>query len=317
VGPYLSQFFYQKLSFGANAVDQRITSYASGRDYMTTFDEYLAIQRGTQPAGPTPGTGLTFMRNGRDLGTWVRVDVLFQAYFQAALILIARGSPRTPKNPYVLSKTQIGSNTLGDPGLHAMLGEVAARAINAVWYQKWFVYRRLRPEHYAARVHKLVADGASYPIHTALLDSIYASSRLGGYMPEGNALLPMAYPEGCPLHPAYGAGHATVAGACVTILKAWFDGSAIIADPKEPLLDGTDLVPYTGPALTVEGELNKIASNVAMGRNIAGVHWRSDATESLRLGEAVAIEYLREHKQTLNESIVFELRDFAGNPVKI
>jgi len=31
-------------------------------------------------------------------------------------------------------------------------------------------------------------------------------------------LLPMAFPEGSPIHPAYGAGHATVAGACVTIL---------------------------------------------------------------------------------------------------
>ena len=35
-------------------------------------------------------------------------------------------------------------------------------------------------------------------------------------------LLPMAYTPGSPAHPAYGAGHATVAGACVTILKAFF-----------------------------------------------------------------------------------------------
>jgi hypothetical protein len=316
VGPFLSQFFYLPLLFGANVIDQRIVSYAAGRDYMTTFAEYLAIQRGTQPSAPTPGS-LSYMRNGRDLGTWVRVDVLFQAYFQAALILIAKGAPRTPKNPYLTSKTQIGSGTLGDPALHGLMGEVATRAINAVWYQKWFVHRRVRPETFAARVHQVVADNARHPIHTSILDSIYATSRLGGYLPEGNALLPMAYPEGCPLHPSYGAGHATVAGACVTILKAWFDGSAILTNPKEPTPDGSSLVDYTGPALTVEGELNKVASNVAMGRNIAGVHWRSDATESLRLGEAVALELLREHKQTLNESIVFELRDFAGNPIKI
>ena len=31
------------------------------------------------------------------------------------------------------------------------------------------------------------------------------------------------------MHPAYGAGHATVAGACVTILKAFFDTSAVLA----------------------------------------------------------------------------------------
>jgi hypothetical protein len=44
----------------------------------------------------------------------------------------------------------------------------------------------------------------------------------------------------------------------------------------------------------VGGELNKLASNVATGRNIAGVHWRSDARESLRLGERVAIELLKD-----------------------
>jgi hypothetical protein len=43
----------------------------------------------------------------------------------------------------------------------------------------------------------------------------------------GAALLPQVFPEGAPTHPAYGAGHATVAGACVTILKAWFDESEV------------------------------------------------------------------------------------------
>lgn len=33
----------------------------------------------------------------------------------------------------------------------------------------------------------------------------------------------MAYPEGSPMHPNYGAGHATIAGACVTLLTAMFD----------------------------------------------------------------------------------------------
>src|SRR5205809_3334071 len=88
---------------------------------------------------------------------------------------------------------------------------------------------------------------------------------------------------GRPRIPAYGAGHATVAGACVTILKAWFDESYVIPNPVEPNLDGTSHVEYAGPPLTVGGELNKLASNIAVGRNIAEVHWRSDATESLKL----------------------------------
>lgn len=66
---------------------------------------------------------------------------------------------------------------------------------------------------------------------------------------------------------------------------------------------GLQLAPYRGPGLTVGGELNKLASNVAIGRNLAGVHWRSDATESLKLGEEVAIRYLREEHDCFNEQI--------------
>ena len=59
--------------------------------------------------------------------------------------------------------------------------------------------------------------------------------------------------------------------------------------PVQPNDDGTALIEYEGGdagELTIGGKLNKIASNVALGRNIAGVRWRSDGTESLKLGEA-------------------------------
>ena len=54
--------------------------------------------------------------------------------------------------------------------------------------------------------------------------STYLSPREVNQFNNGQSyLLPMAFPEGSPMHPSYGAGHATVAGACVTILKAFFD----------------------------------------------------------------------------------------------
>jgi len=130
--------------------------------------------------------------------------------------------------------------------------------------------------------------------------------------------LPMAFPEGSPTHPAYGAGHATVAAACVTILKAFFDESFVIPDPVEASADGLGLVPYNGPALTVGGELNKLASNVAIGRNLAGVHWRSDATESLKLGEEIAIGYLREERECFNEDFDgFSLTGLDGTMITV
>ncbi len=104
----------------------------------------------------------------------------------------------------------------------------------------------------------------------------------------------------------------------MTILKAWFDESFVIPNPVVPDETGTTLVPYIGPDLTVGGELNKIASNVANGRNIAGVHWRSDSTESLKLGEALAISLLRDQKATYNERFDgFMLTKFDGTTVAI
>jgi hypothetical protein len=132
-------------------------------------------------------------------------------------------------------------------------------------------------------------------------------------------LLSQAFPEGCPPHPAYGAGHATVAGACVTILKAWFDESFIILDSKVPDKNGNKLIDYTGPdknKLTVGGELNKVASNIALGRDWAGVHWRSDGTEGLKLGESIAIGILEEQKNTYNEDFYFSFTKFDGTGIQ-
>jgi len=158
-------------------------------------------------------------------------------------------------------------------------------------------------------------------------------------------LLPMAFTPGSPTHPAYGAGHATVAGVCVTILKAFFetfttDSNGV--DHPVPFLSLTERsVPY-GPGqpiqayvtgveskpdgdegvrvklsdaeagkLTIEGELNKLAMNVAMGRSIGGVHWRTDNARSLVLGEALAAEILADITTDVNERPSFEFRTFA------
>jgi hypothetical protein len=45
-GPYLSQFFYQDCNFGANKIEQKITTTVPGVNYMTDFATWLAVQRG-------------------------------------------------------------------------------------------------------------------------------------------------------------------------------------------------------------------------------------------------------------------------------
>jgi hypothetical protein len=133
---------------------------------------------------------------------------------------------------------------------------------------------------------------------SAVLPKIFQHNATSNSPDPGSYLLPQAWPEGSPTHPSYGAGHATVAGACVTILKAWFKEEDPIFEPMRPNEsdDGQTLEPLPpgGPTLTVGGELNKVAANIAIGRNWGGVHYRSDYTESIVLGENVALGILQE-----------------------
>ncbi len=328
-GPYLSQFLLLPVPFGANYIEQQMRTVEPGVDYMTNFTDWLNVQRGERPSQTLQyDAQRRYIRNGRDLGQWVHIDVLFQAYFHAMLILLAGpdagdadssglGVPFDAGNPYYFSANQDGFTTFGGPHIATLLCEVSTRALKAAWFQKWCVHRRLRPEAYAGLVHNRLHNVAAYPL---AMDEITASPALSMLASKnyGSYLLPMAFPEGSPLHPSYAAGHATVAGACVTILKAWFDDSLVIPNPVVPSADGIALVTYTGSLLTVGGELNKLASNIATGRNIAGVHWRSDAAESLRLGEALAISVLKDQRLLCNEDFDgFSLTKFDGTVVTV
>ncbi len=68
---------------------------------------------------------------------------------------------------------------------------------------------------------------------------------------------------------------------------------------------------------TVEGELNKLAGNIAFGRNWGGVHWYSDQLESLRLGEQLALGILEEQKLTYGENFSMSIPLFDGTTKRI
>jgi hypothetical protein len=216
--------------------------------------------------------------------------------------------------PYTRSSTQEGFATFGGPHLLSLVTEVATRALKAVWFEKWLVHRRLRPEAMGGLAHQELANIARRPLHS---DVLQAGGPLKAFQSHGTYLLPQAYAEGCPLHPSYGSGHATVAGACVTILKAWFDESFVLPDPVIADRTGVLLERYSGPELTVGNELNKLAANIATGRNAAGIHYRSDYWEAVRLGEQIALTILEEQGLTYNEKPTFTLRLFDGSSVTI
>lgn len=318
VGPYLSQFLLKDVPYGTLLIPQRQDTLVRPVDHLTTWGDWLEVQNGSEPE-PDERDFATrrYIQTPRDLAHYVHFDALYEAYLNAALILLGLKAPADPGNPYNFSRNQIGFGTYGGPHILSLVTEVATRALKAVWFQKWYVHRRLRPEEFGGRVHQQLRGQREYPIDSGVLDSVAVKRVFEKY---GSYLLPQAFPEGSPTHPSYGSGHATVAGACVTILKAWFDESHVLPDPAVPSTDGTALEPYTGPdadRLTVGGELNKVAANIATGRNMAGVHWRTDYTAAVRLGEEVAIGVLREAKESTLEDAVFTLSRFDGTTMTV
>ena len=82
--------------------------------------------------------------------------------------------------------------------------------------------------------------------------------------------------------------------------------------------DGAQLEPWRRHPLTLGGEINKLASNIALARDAAGVHFRSDSIRGLKLGEEVALGLLTDTTLTYSEKFDgFALHLFDGTAVRI
>ena len=316
VGPYISQMLYIPFYMGAVYVDQKIRVPTENVNFSKTLGITLGLQSGgpvteVETFQPVPRLIIT----GRDLAEWVHNDLAIQTGCHALQVLRDIGCPLNVGNPYKNNATQDGFATFGGPHIQCLLGQVAIQALRATWFQKWSVNRTLRPEEYGLRVHQTKTGAQVYPVSADILNS---QALVQTFAAQGTYLLSQAFPEGCPHHPSYPSGHATFAGATITVLKAWFDGSFVIPAPLVPSADGSTSVPYVGPPLTVEGELNKLATNVAQGRVIAGVHYRSDSFGGIELGEQVAIAVLRDQKLMFNEPFAgFTFTKFDGTVITV
>lgn len=289
-GPLVSQLLWREVPYGATSINRRIRTAVPAEDHLVDHDEWLAVQRGSDVDPVRLDPRPRYIRNGRDLAHFVHADFTYQAWLDSALILLGMDVPLSASNPYRGSSTQAGFITFGAAHLLDLVALVARRALAVAWYHKWQVHRRLRPEAFGGRIHHHRNGTADYPVNPVVLQSQAVDDVVSRY---GTGLLPLAYPEGSPMHPSYPAGHAVIAGAGATVLKAFFESPHVLSDPVVATADGLDLTPYDGPELTVGGELDKMATNMTHGRDMAGVHYRSDGTEGLRLGETVAIALLR------------------------
>ena len=284
-----------------------------------------------------------YIHNGATLAAAVHKDVAYQIYYCAAYIAHEIGielSALSQTDPVSTPWTDFGM-----PDVLCHLGRVACGALRHAWLCKWHDYVKLRPEALAMRFRQLdrrtsgrgvVGSAAAAaalrectdPLllkalrcftntYAAVWDAVPtadAAADADADAPGSPTPVPpmfLCYPEGSPTHPAYPAGHATVAGACVTVLKACFrchDADLRrLAWPTTVLhsVDGVATTPVEADAhgaVTIVGEFNKLAANVQCGRMFAAVHYRSDE-EGLVLGEQYALTYLRD-----------VLRDYAPPP---
>lgn len=314
MGPYLSQFLWKTIPYGNGSIEQLYTSPVPGSNFMTNFADWLLVQRGGVTGSVTKGPA-RYIHDGRSLAEWVHNDWTYQAFLAAALILLGfSGDVLDPGSLLDNSPTQAPFVTFGGPNVIDMVGAVANEALAAAWYHKWNVHRRLRPEAWGGRYEVQRTGARNYGL-TALLAQTDGLQRT--FSAQGNFLFSQCFPEGSPTHTAYPAGHAAISGACTTVLKAFFNEDAPIQNPVVANADGSALLPFGG-SLTIGGELDKLASNISLGRDWAGVHYRSDGIDGMLLGEQVAVNYLRDHSKVYNESFNgWELRLFNGSRIRI
>lgn len=326
VGPHISQFAFLNIPWGVQYIPPVIRTALPGNDFLIDYEEWLNVQNGGTPRAIQYDPVRRYVSTIRDLSEYSHAPGA--AFSGAALILGGSrnandplsggiGAPLDAGNPFVKSKTQQGGNgsfALGH--LQALLYLGRSRAIRAAYWSKFYVHRTLRPEAYGGLVYHNIVNNAQYPIHRDILNSQALAQSFSKF---GSYLLPHGYPEGSPIHSSYVGGAASIAGVSATLLKAYFDENFVIPNPVVPdPNDPTKVIPHTGEPLTVGGELNKLATNYTLGRGHGGIHWRTDGSAGLALGEEVAISILKDERLGYNEKFNgFTFTKFDGTKVTV
>jgi hypothetical protein len=333
LGPYISQFMVQPTFLGVQPLSQLYKTFLPGvsNDFMTSPSVFQLIQDGGAFGTLSFDPMFRYVRNGRDLAAYTHVDSLYQAYLTAFLVLGSINAPPNPGIPYIGSKTQKSGITFGANDAPATIAEMATRALKGACFHKWIVDLRLRPEEYGGLVQARLTGTAPSPqaaaaLHGDVLNSAVLPIINATY---GSYLLPQAFPEGCPTFPCYPTGHGAVAGACITAIKFFFDGTQKIRplltaagrDVKVPSDDGLSLNTYTGAdadSLDINGELSKLAFNISLGHGIhAGIHFRSSTFWSILLGEQITLSILRDRAKSYAEPFTITITKFDGTLAEI
>ena len=170
-GPFVSQLLLREVPFGNGAITQRYPTPPRGQDFMTNYADWLTVQRGGV-VGATDKRGARYIHDGRSLAEYVHVDFTYQAYLNAALILLGLGPDFTAQGSPSRTRTTTGTFvTFGAADVVDVVSKAANQALHAAWFQKWCVHRRLRPETYGGRLHNQLTGAKDYEVPESLARS--------------------------------------------------------------------------------------------------------------------------------------------------
>ncbi len=357
-GPYISQFLLKPFRYGNLTVNHTYhpDNDPADIDKANKASVWLEQQRGIKVFNASlTDTGTSkYVYSPRMLGSVVHNDPLFQCYYNAALLANQSAIGITGLPAEYNTSTWIDG---GPPSVLGAVSDVALSSLRVAWYQKYDLTMKIRPEVMAQRItfasqagNTAYLDGGANPVSklsNLKTNAEFAPNLLtkvndknmahgGDNLSGTNYYLPSQYEEGSPTHPSLPAGHAVVAGACVTVIKAMTITRTAGTDAKiawvadgrtaeQPDITGDNLVSYADGdvgSMTVIGELNKLASNISIGRNCAGVHYRLDGTLGMLSGEAYAITFLqdkiKEFGSFANGTFTyFDLDKFDGTRIQI
>jgi len=165
-GPYISQFMLQgtrmqrpdpndpttysgaSLTYGTQEIDQKVSYFPAGVDYMLHWNAVLDVQNGADFGAANVRSPLPrrFIDTPRDLATYVRYDQLYQAYLNACLFMLDSGQFATQQP---VKNTEFGGfgpgfpdrsaqdsrqafATFGGPHILSLVTEIATRCLKSV-----------------------------------------------------------------------------------------------------------------------------------------------------------------------------------------
>ena len=332
-GPYVSQLLFRAFYDGGSPRDRRFVFERDAAN-LTRRARLLDFHRGVAPARDYARDAygrfdLRYVHSGRVLASIVHSEPPHKHYYEGALAAMsALGEAGLALTDGFSGGAGVAaSTTAGYDDVLASVAGVTMQALRQSYAHKWIEHRKIRPDAVAMRLDTfkraaalgVEAAVAQIPLAPLLVSQFFeGSASKAAFMEEladanlarageRNYLLPLLYPP--PGHPSSTHGHAVVAGACATVLKAmltttdaatgaplaWGGVGGVGGVALTAGAGGETVRPYNGSiaGMTLEGEIDKLAHNVAAGRNWAGVHFRTELEYSLFLGEAVGLRYLR------------------------